>query len=73
MELRGYVAEVELEPETNRWYGRTVNVRPGGFDFWGRSLAELRQEFAASAEVFEQVSEEAGIEFRIDPIVTSHD
>jgi hypothetical protein len=56
-----YLAAIEYDPEEESFYGRTVNVSPGGFDFWGSSVEELRREFAASADVFEEVTREKGI------------
>jgi predicted HicB family RNase H-like nuclease len=58
-------AEIEYDAETESFYGRTVNVRPGGFDFWGSSVDELKREFAASAEAFEDVTRESGVQFQI--------
>lgn len=56
-----YLAAIEYDPDEESFYGRTVNVSPGGFDFWGSSVEELRREFAASAEVFEEVTREKGL------------
>ena len=56
-----YLATIEYDPDEESFYGRTVNVSPGGFDFWGSSVEELRREFAASAEVFDEVTREKGI------------
>jgi predicted HicB family RNase H-like nuclease len=53
-----YQAQIEFDPDTDSFHGRTVNVRRGGFDFWGTSVEELRREFAASAQVFEETCRE---------------
>jgi predicted HicB family RNase H-like nuclease len=63
-----YVAAIEYDPESDTFYGRTVNVEPGGFDFWGSSVEELHREFAASAQVFEEVAAEHGAAFTVRPI-----
>lgn len=55
-----YVANIEYDPDTESFYGQAVNVRHGGFDFWGESVEELRREFATSAQVFEEVLAEKG-------------
>jgi hypothetical protein len=55
-----YVATIEYDPDTESFYGQTVNVGRGGFDFWGTSVDELRREFAESARVFEEVLAEQG-------------
>lgn len=60
-----YFAEIEYDDERESFYGRTVNVLSGGFDFWGCSVAELRREFATSARVFEEVCAEEGIEIEV--------
>lgn len=56
-----YVASIEYDPDAESFYGHTVNLRAGGFDFWGESVEELRREFAVSAQVFEEFVAERGI------------
>jgi len=66
-----YVAQIEFDPEADSFYGCTVNVKPGGFDFWGTSVEELRREFATSAEVFEEAAREQGVSVRVTAVRVS--
>jgi predicted HicB family RNase H-like nuclease len=66
-----YAAEIEFDPDTQSLYGSTVNVVPGGFDFWGTSVDELRREFAASADEFEKACSEHGIRYAVTEVPSS--
>lgn len=63
-----YLAEIEFDEDEGLLHGRSVNVRPGGFDFWGSSVGELRREFAASARMHEEFCREQGIELVVSPL-----
>ncbi|HEY0152757.1 MAG TPA: hypothetical protein VGB92_12225 [Longimicrobium sp.] len=60
MKIGRYLAEVEYDPDTDSFYGRSVNIRNGIFDFWGSSVKELRREAEKSARELERFSAENG-------------
>jgi hypothetical protein len=60
MKLGRYLAEIVYDPDEDSFYGRSVNIANGAFDFWGSSVAELRQEGERSARELERFSAERG-------------
>jgi hypothetical protein len=60
MKIGRYLAEIEYDPDVDSFYGRSVNIRAGFFDFWGSSVAELRREGEKSARDLERFSRENG-------------
>ena len=62
-----YVAEIEFDEDEGLFHGRSMNVQPGGFDFWGSSVDELRREFAASAKMHEEFCREQGLQLVVSP------
>jgi predicted HicB family RNase H-like nuclease len=63
-----YLAEIEFDEDEGLFHGRSINVHPGGFDFWGSTVEELRREFAASARAHEEFCHEQGIEIVVSPL-----
>ncbi len=56
-----YVAEIEFDPELEMFFGNVINLS-GPVTFYGRSVDELHEAFAASIEVYLDVCRERGIE-----------
>jgi len=60
MELNGYKALIEYDPELDTFRGEILGLN-GSADFYGKSLPELKKEFKKSLSVFLEVCEEKGI------------
>jgi len=60
MEVDGYKAKIEYDPELDQFRGEILGLN-GGADFYGKSPANLRKEFKNSLKVYLQVCEEKGI------------
>ncbi len=56
-----YIAEVEYDPEIDKFYGCVINLS-GPVTFYGQTVAELKRELAASIKVYLDVCRERGIE-----------
>lgn len=63
MELEGYHAKIEYDPELNTFRGEILGIT-GGADFYGKNPKELKAELKKSLSVFLQVCKENGIEPR---------
>jgi predicted HicB family RNase H-like nuclease len=78
MKYKGYVARVDADEEDNTFHGRVINISDV-VNFKGRSMAELKREFAKSMEVYFSFCRDEGDEpeqpfsgkfvLRIDPVV----
>ncbi|MFQ5579080.1 MAG: type II toxin-antitoxin system HicB family antitoxin [Nitrospiria bacterium] len=60
MEIDGYKAKIEYDPELDQFRGEILGLN-GGADFYGKSPASLRKEFKNSLKVFLEVCKEEGI------------
>ncbi len=60
MELDGYKAKIEYDPELDQFRGEILGLN-GSADFYGKSPSNLRKEFKNSLEVFLDVCREKGI------------
>jgi predicted HicB family RNase H-like nuclease len=60
MEVDGYKAKIEYDPELDQFRGEILGLN-GNADFYGKSPASLRKEFKNSLKVFLEVCEEKGI------------
>jgi len=60
MEVDGYKAKIEYDPELDQFRGEILGLN-GSADFYGQSPANLRKEFKNSLTVFLEVCEEKGI------------
>ena len=60
MELDGYKAKIEYDPELDQFRGEILGLN-GSADFYGKSPSSLRKEFKKSLKVFLEVCEEKGI------------
>jgi len=60
MELDGYKAKIEYDPELDQFRGEILGLN-GSADFYGKSPSNLRKEFKNSLEVFLEVCKEKGI------------
>ena len=63
MEIEGYRAVIQFDPEIEMFRGEFVGLN-GGADFYARDIAGLRREGAASLEVFLDMCREDGVEPR---------
>jgi len=61
MEVDGYKAKIEYDPELDQFRGEILGLN-GSADFYGKSPASLRKEFKNSLKVFLEVCAEKGIE-----------
>ena len=78
LEHEGYIAQIDINEEDNSFHGSVINITDV-VTFEGKSLAELKREFAKSLRVYFQVCKEHGEEpdkpfsgkfvLRIDPVV----
>lgn len=78
LEYKGYVAQIETDEENNGFHGRVINISDI-VNFKGKSMAELKREFAKSIEVyFDYCLEKGGVPeqpftgkfiLRVDPAV----
>lgn len=60
MELDGYTAVIQYNPETDEFRGEVQGIN-GGADFYGKTPEELRREFRASLDFFLQTCAKHGI------------
>lgn len=60
MELDGYTAIIQYNPETDEFRGEVQGIN-GGADFYGKTPEELRREFRASLDFFLQTCAKHGI------------
>ena len=60
MEIDGYKAKIEYDPELDQFRGEILGLN-GSADFYGKNPASLRKEFRNSLKVFLEVCEEKGI------------
>jgi len=60
MEVDGYKAKIEYDPELDQFRGEILGLN-GSADFYGKSSSTLRKEFKTSLKVFLEVCEEKGI------------
>ena len=63
MEIEGYRALIEFDPDIEMFRGEFVGLN-GGADFYARDIPGLRREGAASLEVFLDMCKEDGVEPR---------
>jgi predicted HicB family RNase H-like nuclease len=78
LEYKGYVARIEADEDNERFHGRVINISDV-VNFKGRSMAELKREFAKSMEEYFSFCREEGDQpeqpfsgkfvLRIDPAV----
>ncbi|HYN82085.1 MAG TPA: type II toxin-antitoxin system HicB family antitoxin [Gemmatimonadaceae bacterium] len=78
LEYKGYVARIETDEDSESFHGRVLNISDV-VNFKGRSMAELKREFAKSMEEYFSFCREEGDEpeqpfsgkfvLRIDPAV----
>lgn len=78
LEYKGYIARIEVDDENDGFHGRVINVSDV-INFKGKSMAELRKEFARSIETYLDFCTDEGEEpeqpfsgrfvLRIDPAV----
>jgi predicted HicB family RNase H-like nuclease len=61
MKHKDYVAEIELDEETNSLFGIVINTK-ATLHFTGKSVDELRQEFANTIASYEEWCRERGKE-----------
>ena len=60
MEVDGYKAKIEYDPELDQFRGEILGLN-GSADFYGKNPTALRREFRNSLKVFLEVCEEKGI------------
>ena len=60
MEVDGYKAKIEYDPELDQFRGEILGLN-GSADFYGKSPASLRKEFKTSLRVFLEVCEEKNL------------
>ena len=63
MEIEGYRAVIQFDPDIEMFRGEFVGLN-GGADFYARDITGLRREGAASLEVFLDMCREDGVEPR---------
>lgn len=78
LEYKGYIARIDADEDTESFHGRVINISDV-VTFKGRSMTELKREFAKSMKVYFAVCREEGDEpeqpfsgkfvLRIDPAV----
>ena len=61
MEIGGYRAIIQFDPDIEMFRGEFVDLN-GGADFYARDVSGLRREGAASLRVFLEMCEEDGVE-----------
>ena len=61
MEIDGYRAIVQFDPDIEMFRGEFVGLN-GGADFYARDVSGLKREGAASLRVFLEMCEEDGVE-----------
>ena len=62
MTYGAYVAELMFDEDADHFRGRVTNLERDGLDFCGRSVDELREEFATSVQIYEESCRAAGRE-----------
>lgn len=60
MEVNGYKAKIEYDPELDQFRGEILGLN-GSADFYGKNPASLRKEFKNSLRVFLEVCKEKGL------------
>ena len=60
MEIEGYKAKIEYDPDLDQFRGEILGLN-GSADFYGKTPASLRKEFKNSLKIFLEVCEEKGI------------
>jgi predicted HicB family RNase H-like nuclease len=60
MEVDGYKAKIEYDPDLDQFRGEILGLN-GSADFYGSSPSALREEFKNSLKVFLEVCQEKGI------------
>ncbi len=60
MEVDGYKAKIEYDPELDQFRGEVLGLN-GSADFYGKSPASLRKEFRNSLKVYLEVCAEKGM------------
>lgn len=78
LEHKGYIARIETDEENNGFHGRVINIGDV-VNFKGRSMSELKREFANSIKEYIAFCQERGEEpeqpfsgrfvLRVDPAV----
>jgi predicted HicB family RNase H-like nuclease len=78
MEYKGYIARIDVDEENDAFHGRVINISDV-INFKGKSMAELKREFARSMETYFEFCKDEGDEpekpfsgrfvLRIDPEV----
>lgn len=61
MEIDGYKAVIQFDPEIDMFRGEFVSLN-GGADFYAPDVSGLRKEGATSLKVFLEMCEEDGVE-----------
>ena len=51
LEYKGYLARIEINPEEELLHGRILNIKDV-VNFYGKTIPELRKEFASSVEEY---------------------
>lgn len=59
MEYKGYIARIDVDEDNDGLHGRVINISDV-INFKGKSVAELRKEFAKSMEVYFKFCREEG-------------
>lgn len=59
MEYKGYVARIDVDEENDGFHGRVINISDV-VNFKGRSMAELKKEFAKSMKTYFEFCREQG-------------
>lgn len=60
MEINGYKAKIEYDPELDQFRGEILGLN-GAADFYGKNPSSLRKEFKKSIKIFLEVCAEKGI------------
>lgn len=78
LEYKGYIARIDVDEENDAFHGRVINISDV-INFKGKSMAELKREFAKSIETYFEFCKDEGDEpekpfsgrfvLRIDPEV----
>lgn len=78
MKYRNYVAEIEYDPEIESFFGSVVNLS-SPVTFYGKTVQELKIEFARSVKTYLDICRENGMDaekpysgkliLRIDPVL----
>ncbi len=78
LEHKGYVARIDIDEENNGFHGRVINISDV-VNFKGRTMAELKREFAKSMDTYFAFCKDHGEEpeapfsgkfvLRVDPAV----